>query len=528
MSDPKSYHDTQWAIYKDRILKLLKNHTPDLRNTTGALPLTQVPILPEGKIEDGAITPAKLSFDPATQVELDAEAAARLAADTAEAAARAAADSTHASLTTTAHGGIVASSDSRLSDSRTPTAHASTHIGAGSDPITIAESQVTNLTTDLAAKQPLDSDLTAIAALSTTSFGRALLALADAAALRTAGGLGTAAVADTGTGAANVPTITQADARYQPLDSDLTAIASLTTTSYGRSVLALADAAALRTLAGLGSLAVLSTITASLISDASANGRSLITASDYAAMRTLLGLVIGTNVQAWDADLDAIASLTTTSYGRSYLAAADAAAARVLAAAAPLSATYIMQTANSETSAEQALSALATGYMKVTTSTGVITSQAPPIPVADGGTGVAAIPAFSVHKNGTDQTVATAAGVVKLSWPTEVFDSNNNFASDRFTPTIVGKYLLACSIVMTPTTDAALFLLRIYKNGALYKDAAFRANGTNYQGFSVSAVVDANGSSDYFEMYYYHECAGNANVSGAAQYTHWSGAWVGP
>lgn len=40
-----------------------------------------------------------------------------------------------------------------------------------------------------AASQPLDSDLTAIAALSTTSFGRSLLALADAAALRTSGGL---------------------------------------------------------------------------------------------------------------------------------------------------------------------------------------------------------------------------------------------------------------------------------------------------------------------------------------------------
>ena len=37
-----------------------------------------------------------------------------------------------------------------------------------------------------AAYQPLDSDLTAIAALSTTSFGRAFLALADAAAARTA------------------------------------------------------------------------------------------------------------------------------------------------------------------------------------------------------------------------------------------------------------------------------------------------------------------------------------------------------
>jgi len=42
-----------------------------------------------------------------------------------------------------------------------------------------------------AASQPLDSDLTAIAALTTTSYGRALLALADAAAGRTALGIAT-------------------------------------------------------------------------------------------------------------------------------------------------------------------------------------------------------------------------------------------------------------------------------------------------------------------------------------------------
>ena len=39
--------------------------------------------------------------------------------------------------------------------------------------------------------------------------------------------------------------------QYQPLDSDLTAIAALATTAYGRAVLALADAAALRTHAGI-------------------------------------------------------------------------------------------------------------------------------------------------------------------------------------------------------------------------------------------------------------------------------------
>jgi len=44
----------------------------------------------------------------------------------------------------------------------------------------------TTITSALAGKQPLDSDLTAIAALTTTAFGRALLTAADAAALRTA------------------------------------------------------------------------------------------------------------------------------------------------------------------------------------------------------------------------------------------------------------------------------------------------------------------------------------------------------
>ena len=89
------------------------------------------------------------------------------------------------------------------------------------------------------------------------------------------------------------------------------------------------------------------THTASQISDASINGRSLITAADYAAMRGLLTLVIGTNVQAQNANLEALAGLTgsanttnyftgagamattsLTSFGRSLIDDADAATAR--------------------------------------------------------------------------------------------------------------------------------------------------------------------------------------------------------
>ena len=94
--------------------------------------------------------------------------------------------------------------------------------------------------------QPLDSDLTAIAALSTTSFGRGLLALADAAALRSSAGL----VIGT-----DIYSKAAIDSGFQPLDSDLTAIAALSTTTFGRGLLALADAAAARTALGLGSLA---------------------------------------------------------------------------------------------------------------------------------------------------------------------------------------------------------------------------------------------------------------------------------
>ncbi|MBI3634167.1 MAG: hypothetical protein HY228_00935 [Candidatus Yonathbacteria bacterium] len=85
--------------------------------------------------------------------------------------------------------------------------------------------------------------------------------------------------------------------------------------------------------------------------------------------------------------------------------------ATVSAGGAPTTATYITQTADATLSAEQALSALATGYMKVTTGTGVVTSQATPIPVADGGTGASTLTANNVILgNGTTAPTFVAPG----------------------------------------------------------------------------------------------------------------------
>ena len=49
-------------------------------------------------------------------------------------------------------GEAVQATDARLTNARTPSAHASSHAAAGSDPVTLAQSQVTNLTSDLAGK----------------------------------------------------------------------------------------------------------------------------------------------------------------------------------------------------------------------------------------------------------------------------------------------------------------------------------------------------------------------------------------
>ncbi len=79
----------------------------------------------------------------------------------------------------------------------------------------------------------------------------------------------------------------------QPLDATLTALAGVTT---------LADKLIYATASD--------TFTTT---DLTLHGRTLIGGADASASRLTLGLVIGTNVQAWDADLDAIAVLAGTS-----------------------------------------------------------------------------------------------------------------------------------------------------------------------------------------------------------------------
>ena len=135
-------------------------------------------------------------------------------------------------------------------------------------------------------------------------------------------------------------------------------------------------------------------------------------------------------------------------------------------------------------------------------------------------------PSFSVHKNGTDQTgVGTALEII--TWSTELFDTNSDFDSNRFTPTAAGKYLLTAHLTFLAPNDTEGLQVSIFKNGAELHTVLGRGVAlTTSIGLSISAVVDADGSSDYFEIYA-AELLGAGTVDGPATDTWFTGCRIG-
>ena len=130
-------------------------------------------------------------------------------------------------------------------------------------------------------------------------------------------------------------------------------------------------------------------------------------------------------------------------------------------------------------------------------------------------------PAFSAYPN-ANQSLGAAANT-KLLFQTEEFDTNNNFASSRFTPTIAGYYQLnAC---VRPNASNGEAQIQIFKNNITYKAGSnvLVSSGTQ-QGTIVSSLVYANGTTDYFEIFVYVTNA--CTLSGSESSTWFNGVLV--
>jgi hypothetical protein len=108
------------------------------------------------------------------------------------------------------------------------------------------------------------------------------------------------------------------------------------------------------------------------------------------------------------------------------------------------------------------------------------------------------MPAFSAYQSSA-QTVSTNT-YTKILFQTEEFDTNSNFSSSRFTPTIAGYYQLNSSVQINDAFTGGGIL--IYKNGTEYKRGQITDNSAAYTGtFIVTGLVYFNGTTDYAEIY---------------------------
>jgi hypothetical protein len=108
-------------------------------------------------------------------------------------------------------------------------------------------------------------------------------------------------------------------------------------------------------------------------------------------------------------------------------------------------------------------------------------------------------PAFMVKKNDS-QTVSDATWTT-LTFETEVFDTDNTFASNKFTPGVTGKYLL-CVFVYAYADGGSLegtgIGLKFLKNGSTEGYTYSPSTTSNQTGVLFSRVVESD-TDDYFE-----------------------------
>ena len=132
-------------------------------------------------------------------------------------------------------------------------------------------------------------------------------------------------------------------------------------------------------------------------------------------------------------------------------------------------------------------------------------------------------PSVSAHKGGSDQT--GLSGTTKITFGTEEFDTNGDFASSTFTPTVAGKYLIAATVQFVSSVDTELLQIFLYKNAAAYKQKQISVGAAGNQSISIEVVVDANGSTDNFEIY---ASTGNDNdIEGDTKTTFFTASRIG-
>jgi hypothetical protein len=186
-----------------------------------------------------------------------------------------------------------------------------------------------------------------------------------------------------------------------------------------------------------------------------------------------------------------------------------------------MSIVLVGSTSGSITLQEPAIAGTTTINLPATSGTALVAPTALTVPNTTGTVMVSGnMPAFSAVPANSTQTPA-ASTFTKVTLGTELFDTNSNFASSRFTPTIAGYYQINGTVNMAGSV--ARLLVTIYKNGSEW-NRGFDVNANTLSG-TTSQLMYLNGSTDYVELYTFNTSGGVA-INGVEAYTCFSGSLV--
>ena len=128
-------------------------------------------------------------------------------------------------------------------------------------------------------------------------------------------------------------------------------------------------------------------------------------------------------------------------------------------------------------------------------------------------------PFFSARQTNS-QSIANST-LTKVQFPTEIADPSgtyDNSTNYRFTPGVVGKYLIGANVTVKDTGDGSKVQLAIYENGSNMNSgqAAFMARNGNNDNLTVGGtwLLDVDSTSDYYEIYVLHNKGSTQDLRG--------------
>ena len=127
------------------------------------------------------------------------------------------------------------------------------------------------------------------------------------------------------------------------------------------------------------------------------------------------------------------------------------------------------------------------------------------------------MPAFSAYQSSAT-SVSNATGT-KILFGNESFDTNSNFASSRFTPTVSGYYQISASVALN---FSGASIVQLYMNTSTQVAFTYAAGITGALPSTgvISKLLYFNGSTDYAEVFSYQNSGGSVNTD-----TNSAGTW---